>query len=112
MDGSSPPAMRRLSTSGSFLKPRPRSALVPFRKFCSKDRIRFIDGDFDLDLTYITPQVVAMAFPAAGLESAWRNHIDDVAAMLNQYHKDHYMIWNLSDKDYDYMKFNNNVRLD
>merc|ERR1712183_784207 len=50
-----------------------------------------------------------MAFPAAGLESAWRNHIDDVAAMLNQYHKDHYMIWNLSDKDYDYMKFNNNV---
>lgn len=50
-----------------------------------------------------------MAFPAAGLSSAWRNHIDDVANMLNKYHKNHYMIWNLSDKQYDYSKFDDNV---
>lgn len=50
-----------------------------------------------------------MAFPATGLSSAWRNHIDDVANMLNKYHKNHYMIWNLSDKQYDYAKFDDMV---
>ena len=50
-----------------------------------------------------------MGFPASGIESAWRNHIDDVANMLNEYHKDHYLIWNLSDKRYDYSKFEDNV---
>jgi len=84
-------------------------ALNSIRKICSGDRVRYIDGEFDLDLTYITSQVVAMAFPAAGLSSAWRNHIDDVANMLNKYHKNHYMIWNLSDKQYDYSKFDDNI---
>ena len=50
-----------------------------------------------------------MGFPASGIESAWRNNIDDVAFMLEQHHHGSYMIWNLSDKRYDYSKFSNNV---
>ena len=52
-----------------------------------------------------------MAIPARGLESAWRNDINDVSAMLRRYHNGHYMIWNLSDTEYDYQKFDDNVRL-
>jgi protein-tyrosine phosphatase len=51
-----------------------------------------------------------MAFPGDGVESAYRNWIDDVAAMLEQYHGGHYMIFNLSGRDYDYTKFRNNVQ--
>lgn len=35
-------------------------SLNSLRKICSGDRVRYIDGEFDLDLTYITPQVVGM----------------------------------------------------
>ena len=51
-----------------------------------------------------------MGFPASGLESAWRNHIDDVAKFLKTQHPDKFMIWNLSEKEYDYSKFDNQLQ--
>jgi hypothetical protein len=48
-----------------------------------------------------------MAYPASGIEAVWRNHIDDVAEMLKSYHDGHYKIWNLSERTYDYSKFDN-----
>lgn len=48
-----------------------------------------------------------MAFPASGIEAVWRNHIDDVAEMLKTYHDGSYKIWNLSERTYDYSKFDN-----
>ncbi len=35
------------------------------------------------DLTYIRDNVIAMGFPASGVESAYRNDIGHVAEMLN-----------------------------
>lgn len=39
------------------------------RELVSQDKVRYIDNDYNLDLTYITPRIVAMAYPAEGLES-------------------------------------------
>jgi hypothetical protein len=72
----------------------------------SADKKRFQENGFDLDLTYITDRVIgsffrdtftfsndhrlssssAMSFPANGMEIAFRNNSDDVAAMLRKYH--------------------------
>ncbi len=46
------------------------------RKLVSGKRRRFQDKDYDLDISYITPRVIAMSYPASGtLESAYRNPI-------------------------------------
>jgi hypothetical protein len=47
-------------------------------------KARFIDESFDLDLTYITDRIIAMSFPATGMEATYRNKLDDVAAMLKE----------------------------
>ena len=50
------------------------------RKLVSGNRRRFVDDDYSLDLTFITPQIIAMSYPASGLESAYRNPVDKVWA--------------------------------
>lgn len=52
-----------------------------------------------------------MGFPAEGAESAWLNDIDEVARFFKTYHKDHFLILNLSQKTYDISKFDNHVQL-
>jgi hypothetical protein len=51
-------------------------------------------------------RVTGMSFPADGVESTYRNHIEEVAAMLQQYHPDHFRIFNLTERDYDTYKLN------
>ena len=69
------------------------------RKLVSKNRRRFKEDGFDLDLSYITPNIVAMGFPAGTfLETIYRNDIKTTASMLTQKHGDNYMIFNLSER--------------
>jgi len=44
----------------------------------SKKKKRFTDDNFNLDLTYITPQVIAMGFPSEGAEGVYRNPLKQV----------------------------------
>jgi hypothetical protein len=48
------------------------------RKIVSGKRNRFTDDNYNLDITYITKRVIAMSFPASGLETMYRNSMQDV----------------------------------
>lgn len=79
------------------------------RSAVSKDKFRFKNEDFDLDLSYITNRLIAMGYPGSNVEKAWRNSRDDVARFLKSYHQDHYMIFNVSEKPYDGSFFEDKV---
>ena len=77
-------------------------ALRTFRKAVSKKKKRFVAGDFDLDLSYITPKIIAMGFPSVGREGLYRNPMPEVQRFFEQYHGGHYRIYNLcSERAYD-----------
>ena len=63
----------------------------------------------DLDVSYITSRVLAMSFPAEGLESAYRNHVEDVRGFLEARHPAHHVIYNLSGRHYPPTKFSGRV---
>ncbi|KAH7488308.1 hypothetical protein PRIC1_007573 [Phytophthora ramorum] len=79
------------------------------RAAVSGSRVRFMQDGFDLDLTYITPKLLAMGYPASGVEKTYRNDINEVAAFLNSRHPDAYRVYNLSERAYDYSKFEGRV---
>jgi phosphatidylinositol-3,4,5-trisphosphate 3-phosphatase/dual-specificity protein phosphatase PTEN len=45
------------------------------RKAVSQNKIRLKSKRYDLDLSYITDQIIAMGFPSTGLESMYRNQV-------------------------------------
>lgn len=48
------------------------------RAAVSGSRVRYMKDGFDLDLTYITDRLIAMGYPAAGVEKTYRNDITEV----------------------------------
>jgi len=59
----------------------------------------------DLDFHCITSRLAAMSFPAEGLESAYRNHIEDVRGMMESQHGGHYTVYNVSERAYSESKY-------
>ena len=71
---------------------------------------RLVDGEYDLDLTYVTPRIIAMSFPASNLiQKIYRNNIKTVASYLNDKHQNKYFIFNMSGIEYDGGPFDNRV---
>ena len=52
------------------------SAIV--KSMVSRNRLRYKDSDFNLDLSYITNRVIAMGYPGSGLAGLIRNSVGDV----------------------------------
>jgi phosphatidylinositol-3,4,5-trisphosphate 3-phosphatase/dual-specificity protein phosphatase PTEN len=79
------------------------------RRAFSKKKRRFVDQDFNLDLSYITPRIIAMSYPASGFSKLYRNPIDEVAKFLEAKHESHFKVFNLAEVSYDHSKFHNRV---
>ena len=75
----------------------------------SGSKKRYIDDKFNLDLSYITPRIIAMAFPASGFKTLYRNNIEDVSKFLNEKHNDNFLVLNLSGNHYNKSMFKGNV---
>lgn len=49
-----------------------------FREVVSGKKNRFTQEGYNLDLTYVCKRIIAMSFPASGLQVIYRNNISDV----------------------------------
>ncbi|KAJ4468784.1 phosphatases II [Lentinula aciculospora] len=66
------------------------------RRIVSGNKARFRDGklNLELDLVYITDQVIIMGFPAAGIEGLYRNRREDTKKFLDHRHGRNYWVFN------------------
>ncbi|XP_040574895.1 phosphatidylinositol 3,4,5-trisphosphate 3-phosphatase and dual-specificity protein phosphatase PTEN [Lepeophtheirus salmonis] len=76
----------------------------------SKNKRRYQENGYNLDLAYISDRLIAMGYPSEKLEAMFRNSLEEVKQFLDEMHKDHYRIYNLcSERDYDAKKFHGRV---
>lgn len=74
----------------------------------SKKKERYVSEGFDLDLSFILPNLIAMGYPAQGFESYYRNSMEEVRSFFNKKFFSHYKIYNLcSEKRYGDTEFKN-----
>lgn len=77
-----------------------------FRRLVSQNKNRHVEDGFDLDLTYLTEQIICMGLPASGAEAVYRNPIEQVVRFLELHHSGHYKVFNLcNERSYDISLF-------
>ena len=76
------------------------------RRLVSQNKVRLKEDGFDLDLIYLTEQIICMGLPAQGSEALYRNPIDSVVRFLEKNHGGRYKVFNLcNERTYDISKF-------
>ena len=67
----------------------------------SGQKKRYTEDGFNLDMTYVTPRIIAMSYPAScTLQKIYRNSCSKVADMLSSNHAENYWVINLSEQQY------------
>jgi len=80
------------------------------RRTISMNKRRYQKDGFDLDLTYVTDNVIAMSFPSTGSQSIYRNPINEVVRFFKAKHDGKFRIYNLcSERGYNAKKFDESV---
>ncbi|KAL0069598.1 Telomerase protein component 1 [Marasmius tenuissimus] len=84
------------------------------RRLVSGQKARFKDKNLDveLDLVYLTDQVIIMGYPASGMEGLYRNRREDVKKFLEHRHGKNYWIFNfcpIKENSYDAQFFDGRV---
>ncbi|XP_053907530.1 tensin-2 isoform X3 [Cuculus canorus] len=92
----------------SFGVPEAQVSGSPWRRTLSLEQV--LERDFPFDLTYVTERIICLRFPPALDEPRYRRHLREVAAMMASRHRDHYMIFNLSEKRRDIVRLNPKVQ--
>ncbi|KAL5514191.1 hypothetical protein ACEPAG_2279 [Sanghuangporus baumii] len=66
------------------------------RRIVSGNKARFKDKhlDLELDLVYVTDQIIIMGFPATGVEGIFRNRREDAKKFLDYRHGKNYWVFN------------------
>jgi len=96
--------------AAAYLNDVKTSTLNTVRTLVSQEKVRFVQDGFDLDLSYITDNIIALGYPAEKrIEAAYRNDINEVKEFFEKYHAGHYRIYNVSGKHYDRAKLNHQV---
>ena len=76
------------------------------RALVSQNKKRHKEDGFDLDLTYLTEQIICMGLPATGAEAVFRNPIEKVVRFLELHHPGRYKVFNLcNERSYDISLF-------
>ncbi|XP_052277815.1 phosphatidylinositol 3,4,5-trisphosphate 3-phosphatase TPTE2-like isoform X2 [Dreissena polymorpha] len=83
---------------------------IASRRIVSQNKRRYVKDGFDLDLCYITERMIAMSFPSSGVQSMYRNNIEEVSRFFETKHQGHYKLYNLcSERGYDHKYFADSV---
>ena len=76
-----------------------RISMGPITRFLrlkvSRKKRRYREDGFDLDLTYVTPRIIAMGYPSVGIEHFFRNPRNEVVNLLRTRHFAHHKVYNL-----------------
>ncbi|KAL5096827.1 hypothetical protein RYX36_001154 [Vicia faba] len=70
------------------------------RHIISQNKRRYQEGGFDLDMTYITDNIIAMGFPGGNfssgifgyIEGFYRNHMEEVIKFFETHHEGKYKV--------------------
>eukprot|EP01050_Picozoa_sp_SAG11_P009388 SAG11_NODE_877_length_6761_cov_5.177574_2_plen_430_part_00 len=100
----------RSTERGGGSAARSRSISRRARALVSKKKLRWVAPGFDLDLSYITPHLIAMGFPSDGTEGIYRNPMGEVQRFLEARHFGRYKVYNLcGERCYPSQHFHNRV---